>query len=180
MLTKSIPTKVAAFGGLDIFVPENRPKNEDHMANYYAWTHAWENVDPFHSSKTIEDNLTAIITYRNNVKVTFNCVSCCAWDQRRMRISCTGGTIEMDLHDGAFKWQKLFSKLNEEKLPGGIHGCGDQVMISEFCDIMAFGGKPRVSIEEGFTSVVVCLAIDEARKTGTVVDLEKYWKEFGI
>ena len=38
----------------------------------------------------------------------------------------------------------------------------------------------KSSLEECFISSITCLAIDEARETGSVVDLEKYWEKLGV
>jgi len=63
----SVPTRVAAFGGLDVFKynhdfsvhldllflmvghlsrPENRPSDAD-LQKYLGWKQAWEDIDPF-------------------------------------------------------------------------------------------------------------------------------------
>jgi hypothetical protein len=41
---------------------------------------------------------------------------------------------------------------------------------------MTTEADPAISAEAGITSAITCLAIDEARRTGTVVDLEPYWQ----
>jgi len=60
------------------------------------------------------------------------------------------------------------------------HGGGDSFMMSEFCEILAHGAQPRISVEEGFVSAIICLCIEEARVAGKVVDLEPYWKKFNV
>lgn len=60
--------EVSAFGGLDIFKAENKPSQED-LEKYLTWTQAYEHVDPFSSEKDIDDNIVAILQYRNGVKV---------------------------------------------------------------------------------------------------------------
>lgn len=59
-------------------------------------------------------------------------------------------------------------------------GGGDDGIIEDLCAAMAEGTAPKASGEEGFRSAVVCLAIDEARRKGETVDVEKYWKQVGV
>ena len=59
-------------------------------------------------------------------------------------------------------------------------GGGDKKIIEDLCESMAYGKIPKATGEEGFRSAIVCLAIDEARRTGQMVDIEKYWSRFGI
>lgn len=55
-LIGSVPTRVASFGGTNIFVPENRPEDDSTRLLYEKWPQAWEDVDPFLSEKNIADN----------------------------------------------------------------------------------------------------------------------------
>jgi len=54
------------------------------------------------------------------------------------------------------------------------------LIIEDLCQAMIEESPPKASAEEGFRSAVVCLAIDEARRTGEMVDVEKYWKKVGV
>eukprot|EP01123_Difflugia_compressa_P014129 TRINITY_DN7028_c0_g1_i1.p1 TRINITY_DN7028_c0_g1~~TRINITY_DN7028_c0_g1_i1.p1 ORF type:complete len:354 (+),score=49.04 TRINITY_DN7028_c0_g1_i1:78-1064(+) len=183
MLCDSKPVKVAAFGGLDIYKIENQPKSIEDRQIYCSWSQAWEQIDPFESEKTIEDNLVCILQYQNGVKVSFNINSNSAWPQRRMRINGIEGTIELDLVSNSMQWKRTIG--NDRKLltndsSGGVHGGGDFHMILELCQVMVNGKQPKVSINEGFISCVSCLAIEESRLSGQVVDLNNYWKQLGF
>lgn len=85
--------RVASFGGLDVFVPENRPIDDNDRLLYNSWD-AWEKVDPFESEKDIEDNQVAILEYKNGVRVSFHTNSNCSIKHRRLLICGTKGTLE--------------------------------------------------------------------------------------
>jgi len=182
-LVGTVPSKVAAFGGTNIFLPKNAPEKAEDLDHYQWWPQAYEDVNPFTVDKTIEDNILVILEYRNNVRVTFhtNCNS--AWAQRRMEICGIKGTLEADFVTDNIKWKKIGNsqQLHKEALiESGLHGGGDYRIIENLCESMAKGTIPKTTGEEGFVSAVICLAIDEARIKGQVVDLEPYWKRFEI
>eukprot|EP01114_Cavostelium_apophysatum_P021543 TRINITY_DN7552_c0_g1_i4.p1 TRINITY_DN7552_c0_g1~~TRINITY_DN7552_c0_g1_i4.p1 ORF type:complete len:351 (-),score=53.40 TRINITY_DN7552_c0_g1_i4:340-1392(-) len=93
-IVDSVPSRVAAFGGTNIFVPENKP-TEPNMDDYYeAWDIAWEKVNAFDSEKDIEDNVVAILEYRNNCRVSFHTNSNSGFPQRKITICGVKGTIQ--------------------------------------------------------------------------------------
>ena len=48
--------------------------------------------------------------------------------------------------------------------------------VSDPVLLMTTGAEPAISAMAGITSAITCLAIDAARQTGTVVELEPYWQ----
>ena len=50
LLIGCLPIKVASFGGLDVFIPENKPTEENDLELLNMWG-AWENIDSFDSEK---------------------------------------------------------------------------------------------------------------------------------
>ena len=199
----SVVTRVAAFGGTDIFTAENKPVADRLQQDsplycplYMSWP-AWEDIDPFTCEKTVEDNVVAVLQYRNGIRATFqtNCSS--AIPQRQLKIFGLEGTLDSDSIQG-----RLFAKRMarggrevEANVHGGQHAGGDEVLVTELLNAMvhtARQGGPTTeaeeevafnvssSLSECFVSTITCLAIDEARESGQVVDVEKYWKELGI
>lgn len=202
----SVATKVAAFGGNDIFTQANKvaaEKLQEEQSNsmgaklYYGWP-AWEDVDPFTSEKTVEDNLVSILQYRNGVHVTFHTNCCSALAKRRLLICGVEGTLEADLMEGTLVAKRMSrhgSRGIREDVPGGMHGGGDDLIVLELWEAMiqtAQGGssaasedassgfQPKASLEHCFISTVTCLGIDEARESGKVIDLEEYWARLGV
>lgn len=101
-LLDSLPTRVAAFGGCNIFVPENR-ELADQIAKEAGkpdlWTSwgAWEDLDPFTSDKDIDDNLVAILEYRNGTRATWHQNACDEMRPRGMHMCGLKATVDLDL-----------------------------------------------------------------------------------
>lgn len=51
--------------------------------------------------------------------------------------------------------------------------------MKELYDTMTNGTAPKCSGNEGLESAVFALALDQAARTGQVVDLEPVWKSLG-
>ena len=201
-ILNSVATKVSAFGGNDIFTQANKAaadklqeeeSHEMYPKLYYGWP-AWENVDPFTTEKSVEDNVVAILQYRNGVHATFHTNCCSALSKRRLLICGVEGTLEADLMKGtlvAKRMSRTGARKIQENLPSGMHGGGDDYIVGELWEAMIHTAqgdrkatgtsfKPKASIEHCFISTITCLAIDEARENGTVVDLEKYWARLNV
>jgi len=183
----SLPSKVASFGGLDIFTPENRPKvSEREITRRYCSWQAWEDVDAFNSEKDIEDNQVVIMEYRNKVRLTFHTNANSANPKRQMIICGLLGTLEADVMSGKMTLYRIFAdnqgnyreELNTHGV--GMHGGGDEMLVASLIQSMKTGLKPEIEGPEGFNSAVVCLACDEARQKQQVIDLEPYWEKFGL
>lgn len=71
-------------------------------------------------------------------------------------------------------------KVDLSKVSDQHHGGGDNRIVDYLALSMKTGEKPLASGHEGFTSAIVCLACDEARLTNQVIDVEKYWQQFGF
>lgn len=180
-LIGSVPSYVCAFGGTDIYLPENAPEDES-VRNLYRTWYSYEGIDPFESDKTIEDNLVAIMQFRNGVKCTFHTNCNTAWPQRRIMICGTKGTIEADLVTEKIKYQ-IIGEYEEKKLKlvtKGLHGGGDIRIIEDLVKCMVKNSTPKTTGEQGFVSAIICLGIDEARRKNEIVNLEPIWKRFDI
>ena len=177
----SVPSYVSAFGGTDIYIPENAPEDEKVRDLYKTWSQAYDDVDPFESEKTIEDNLVTIMQFRNGVRCSFHTNSNTAWSERRIFICGTKGTIEADLVQNTIKWQVIGESKQEIILKTtGLHGGGDIRIIEDLVKCMIENSLPKTSAEQGFISAIICLSIDEARRKNQVVDLEPIWNQFNI
>jgi predicted dehydrogenase len=179
----SVPTRVAAFGGTNIFIPEHAPEKKEDSDYYKLWPQAWEDVDPFTSEKTIEDNVVAILNYRNGVHCSFHTNACTAWPQRRLLICGVKGTLQADLITSQITYQLIGPNQPTHIIDiagGDSHGGGDQLIVSDLAKSMADGSKPKATGEEGFISALICLAIDQARESQQVVDMEPIWKQFNV
>lgn len=180
----SVPSRVAAFGNLDFFVPENAPLRAKYRVNeqspFDGWADPHAVADPFESDKTIMDTLVSIMQYRNGVKVQFQATMSNAIPERRMYISGTEGTIIAELYSGSLRVQRVGEPPREaEALTGGGHGGGDDFIMKSLYETMVDGTPPLCSGEEGLQSAVVALAIDNAASGDGAFNLEPVWNELG-
>lgn len=179
--------RVASFGGLDFFTPENEKcvraigKNKDGYDAYSSWN-ATSNfgpmLNPFTSDKDIIDNQVAIIEYENGVRATFHANCNSAIPERRMYICGTEGLIRADVLTGQLQLKRIgFDTKTEEIATGAIdgHGGGDEILSKELADSMLRGTPPSTGLEDGLTSAFTAFACDESMDTGKVVSLDKYW-----
>ena len=183
-LIESVPTKVAAFGSLDFFVPENRDLRtkytRDGIDPFGGWRDPHAVECPFESDKDIMDTLVSILQYRNGVKVQFQATMSNPIPERRLYISASEGTIIAELYSGTLTSQRLCDTQPQQvPLPGGGHGGGDSYIMKSLYDTMINGTAPECSGDEGLESAVAALAIDTAARTGTVYDIEPVWAELG-
>ena len=66
------------------------------------------------------------------------------------------------------------------RFPANSHGGGDKFIAEDLAKCMLSRNHlPKASGDEGLRSAVVALAIDEARTTQSIVNLEPTWRKFG-
>ena len=185
----ALPAKVASFGGEEIFVPANADlmakfaPPEGRKSIYLEWhspTH--DETNPFTSEKDVVDNQVAILEYRNGVRATFQAVMSCAIPERRMYFAGTEGTLIAELYTGQLELKRLGydEPTTNYDFSGSMHGGGDQVISDQLVESMTKHTLPGCSGQEGLTSAVVSLAIEQARLDGKIVDLEPTWSRLGL
>jgi predicted dehydrogenase len=181
--TNSIPKKVASFGGLNFFKSENdcfveKYRGADGESPFTSFKDPAGEKSPFTSQKDIVDNQVAIIEYRNNVRATFQSVVSNANHERRMYIAGTEGTMIIELFSSQIILKKIGDQgktiFNMSQRDG--HGGGDRVIMRELSESMLKETLPVTSGQEGLESAITALAIDEARNTNSVVDLNAIWE----
>ncbi len=181
----SVPIKIAAFGGNNMFVPENEaiylkhPQVFERETNVTSFDDALDNA--FVSPKSIEDNVVAIMEYSNSIRVQFQASMSNCIPERRMYFHCTSGNLIVELYSG----QLIYRILGEDEARhidniGGGHGDGDHYIMEELLDTMHNGTQPLCSGEEGLQSAVVGISIEQARKEGRIIDLSATWQELGV
>ena len=175
-------SKVASFGGRNFFTPENEVLHEKYGHGVFAkWRDPHAMPSPFTSDKDLMDNQVAIFEYRNQIRVQFQCTMSNAMPTRRMYFSCSEGTIAAELYNREIKYRCLGSdeehRLVYKNADG--HGGGDEYIMKELFETMTKGTEPKCSGDEGLESAVLAMAIDQAARTGSIVDLEPVWKKLG-
>ena len=177
----SLPSKVASFGKRDFFTPENRSNGEKYgEERYLTWRDPHRDTTPFSGDHDLQDNQIAIARFRNNILVSFCATMCNIIPERRMLFHCTEGTLIVELYSHSVKYRHLTDEgTTEINLGSDGHGGGDDVIMRELYECMCEGSKPKCSGNEGLESAVFALALDQASRTGEMVDLEKIWKSLG-
>jgi predicted dehydrogenase len=170
----AVPTRVAAFCGLDYFVPANAALwdkfDRDNFAKMVPESHR---INPFTSEKTIFDNHTVIMEYPGGIKMNFQLTLANAIPERRMYICCTEGTIIAECFAGTVKYRRYDEPYSTElKFAGGGHGGGDGVMAKEIMASLLNDAPLNVSgSANGLMCARVALAADESARTGRIVAL---------
>ena len=186
--TDSVPLKIAAFGGNDMFIPANNHIYENKSAVFDNWPH--DNVsdrydeddkNPFLSEKTIEDNVVSIMEYANGIRVQFQATMSNTIPERRMYFHCTGGTLIVELYTGTLQFKAIGDEAVQMlNLTGGGHGDGDFHIMKELHDSMVNGTVPVCGGDEGLLSAVVGITIDKAREKGKIIELSDVWESLGV
>jgi predicted dehydrogenase len=177
--------KVASFGGLDFFKPENEhymndlaPDEEGHRA-YCSWPTAW-GKNPFTSDKDIIDNQVCILQYANGVRGTFHTNINAGIPERRMYILGTQGAIRAEAFTGKLELQKIgFTEKLQDLATDSrdSHAGGDDILVDYWSKMIHEDVPSLTDIKTGIESAVVCFAADEAMLKGQIVDLSRYWMQ---
>jgi len=149
--TGSLPIKVCAFAGQNMYTPENKELFElqnDGKSAYKPW---YREGNPFTSDNTIEDNLVSIIEYRNGVRAQFQATVSNAIPERRISIQGTEGNIISELYSSTLTWKRVDEneKHTVHFTGSNLHGGGDQLIVKAFADSMLNGTSPECSGKEG-------------------------------
>lgn len=186
----SLPVKVASFGGLNFFTPENAhhmerlgpsPKNGKRA---YLATSFDDHPNPFSNDKDIIDNQVVILQFANGVRSTFHTNCCAGIPERRMYIVGTEGTIRCDHMTAIVEVQKYgwnTSKTVWDCHAEGGHGGADCILNDQVAESLKNNVQPESSgVVEGVKSAIACFAIDQAMDSEQVVDVNPMWKQAGI
>lgn len=60
------------------------------------------------------------------------------------------------------------------------HGGGDTFLVNDLIVAMTTEAGPKATGQEGLLSAVSCIALEEAMQKRQVIDVEPYWKQFGV
>lgn len=175
--------RVASFGGLNFFKPENArhlerlPKNSEGRLPYCSWPTAW-GKNPFTSDKDIIDNQVAIIEYESGARATFHTNLNAGIPERRVYILGTEGAVRGDFVAGSLEVRRIGfdsrPELFDFKNMDG-HGGGDPILIDYWLRMMSEGLPSLTDIKSGVDSATTCFALDDAMLQGRTLDMTEYW-----
>lgn len=181
------PERVASFGGRKTFIPENDPRRDgiNDMALFHRKPSGWMGSDKvFDSDGDIIDYQVAIVEYANGVGMNFH-TNLNAPDQfRRFAIFGTRGQAEGDFIRGFFNVHDVLSETQvvHKEYPTRTalsqHYGADETMAAEVIAHVMHGGPLPVSPLDAMEAGILCMAMDDARMTRSVVDLRPVWDRF--
>lgn len=191
-MTDSIVTRAASFGGCDFFTPANAhhmarlgksPAGKDAFTTWSSSHNRGNIMNPFNADKDILDNQVVILQFASGCRATFHTNCCAGIPERRMYICGTEGTLRADVISGQLEIQQIgFGTRLEDvrtNVAGG-HGGGDEILGASLAGTMLHGAAPLASLEDGLRAAFAAFGIDEAQRTGTVVDLTPLWRQAKI
>ena len=185
MITGSRPARVASFGGRATFVAENAPAEAEEAALYRTTPSLWEtSADPFRSDADIVDHQNAILSFETGVTMSFHTNINAPHESRHFCIVGTKGMAEGDLQRGylrvtdAATSRPVFEHDYTADPDAMIdHYGSDRQMAQEIAEHL-HGTRPRLPVSpvDAMEAGIAAMAIDEARRSGTVVELGPIWE----
>ena len=184
----ALPVRVASFGGLNFYTPENQRhiqrlgKDPKGRAAYQTWPTA-DRTNPFTAEKDIVDNQVVILEYANGVRATFHTNCNAGVSERRFYLLGSEGAIRADACTGIVELHPIGfgaqPEITDTKASGG-HAGGDEILRASLFDSIIRGTPPQVGITEALQSAITGFGIDQAIDTGQVVDLRPLWQQAGL
>jgi len=184
----ALPVRVASFGGLNFFTPENQRhiqrlgKDPEGRTAYQTWPTA-DRTNPFTAEKDIVDNQVVILEYANGVRATFHTNCNAGVSERRFYLLGSEGAIRADACTGIVELHPVgFAarpEITDTKASGG-HAGGDEILRASLFDSIIRGTPPQVGIAEALQSAITGFGIDQALDTGQVVNLRPLWQQAGL
>jgi predicted dehydrogenase len=181
------PERVASFGGRKSFIPQNSPANQgtNDMEVYHRKPSGWMSTDKvFDSDADIIDFQTAIVEYENGVAMTFHTNLNVPDQFRRFCVIGSKGMAEgdfirgyVDVHD-AHTGKKVVEERYNTRTTLSQHYGADEQMVEDILDHMKNGTPLPVSALNAMEAGVLAMAMDEARRTRSVIDMRPIWARF--
>jgi len=186
-ITESTAKKLASFGGLNFFKPENKhilekmegSKSKEEMDSYRNWK-----SNPFLSDKDVVDNQVVIIEYKNGIRATLHTNCSSGLPERRMYICGTEGSIRADVLTGIIELRRIGPneetiEIIDEEIKGG-HGGGDKFLVQALSNALLGGKIQGDQMNDAVKSAVTAITIDEARKSESVIDMTSIWESLNL
>lgn len=186
MIAASRPQRVASFGGRRSFLPVHAPADNASHDIYHVKKSVWDSADdPFRSDADIIDCQTSILEYETGASLAFHTNTNTPDEHRHFCVIGAYGMAEGDFHRGylrvtdARRNERVIDRDYTSLGSGKGHYGADEMMVA---DVVAHlnGDLPDlpVSVIDALEAGIAAIAVDEARASGTVVDLSDTWKRF--
>ncbi len=175
--------KVASFGGRRSFVP--RHGNLEDRAIHHVKPAGWNGATSvFDSDADIVDSQTAIIEYANGASLAFHANMNVPDFFRRFCVIGSHGMAEGDFIRNYLKLHStpagelLLDRAAYHRTEFGVHYGGDERMASDICGHLRDGRDLPVSVYDALEAGLTAIKIDDARRTGQLLDLTETWSKF--
>ena len=181
-LVKSRPMRVASFGGCSFFT-----KNNQHLENqkrYKRWPSNWNHTDSsFAGDSDIVDHQTALIEYENGVRLSFHTNLHAPNAIRRFCVIGSKGMAEGDFAKGHLKAHRASTReiaLDKQYTRDGmsIHYGAEAEMAEDVSSHLHKGTPLPVSVIDALEAGLTAIRIDDARRSGQVLEMSGTWKRF--
>lgn len=135
----------------------------------------------FQCDNDVADNQTVIMEFENGVTANFSLQPFASESGRTLKIVGTKGEIQADMEKNTIRVYDLLTGRHENmeiqsskyKYGGGDHG-----IMEYFVDcVMAEKSQGRSSMNSSIEAHMIAFAAEKSRKTGTVVDMDKFRAE---
>lgn len=180
------PMRVASFGGRKSFTPKNAPQGmgANDLEVYHRKPSGWMGTDRvFDSDADIIDFQTAIIEYESGSSLAFHTNMNVPDEFRRFCVVGAQGMAEGDFVRNFFKVHdartgNCLTEKSYETSGLSQHYGADEQMARDIAAHMAGGTGLPVSVIDALEAGLTAIAIDEARRTKTVIDMRPLWDRF--
>ncbi|WP_127754257.1 Gfo/Idh/MocA family oxidoreductase [Devosia sp. 1566] len=180
------PLHVASFGGRRSFTPDNSPQGAgaNDLEVYHRKPSGWEGSDKvFDSDGDIIDFQTAIVQYETGAALTFHTNLNVPDDYRRFAVIGARGMAEGDFVRNYFKVtdSRTSERLEDKNYKASdlsVHYGADEQMAEDILRHLTEGAPLPVSVTDALEAGLLALAMDQAMKTRSVVDMTPIWQRF--
>lgn len=196
-LSGSQATRVASFGDNNFFLPKKSPATHcskcqekdcrfrfNPQSGGFVFMTEDDRINPSHRNfdlcvynddKDIVDNQVAILEYVNGVRATFSLQLFRATGARMITINGTEAYLSGCLEENRISICHSRTgqvDVHEIKVEGSGHSGGDERFVLEFVDCIRNGTAPVADLRSGLASTVTALAVEKARKSGSVISID--------
>lgn len=181
-LVKSRPTRVASFGGCAFFTRYNQQLGEE--ARYVRWPSNWNHTaNSFTGDADIVDHQTALIEYENGVRLSFHTNLHAPNAIRRFCVLGGNGMAEGDFAKGFLNAHsaatgELVLEKQYKRDGMSIHYGAEAEMATDLSNHLHEGAPLPVSVVDALEAGLTAIRIDDARRSGQVLEMNDTWKRF--
>lgn len=172
--------RVACFGGIGVFTPENADlldgSGTDGRPRYFGSLPRWNDCGRiFDSDGDVCDHQVAIVEFADLARLAFH-TNAHAVVQRRWLLAGTHGVLESDFTDGRLRTRSAWGAWSERTVmaEGGHYGADSamgRALVAAWLDGQRFPVPAVAALEAG----LLAMAIDQSQRTGEVVQLAPWW-----